>query len=804
MKVSLNWLREYVHVKMPPQELAHLLTMAGLEVEGMEPVCRSLEKIVAAKVLSVKPHPDADHLSVCEVDTGEETTEVVCGASNVAEGVLTPMAKIGGRLPGGRMMKEVRIKGVVSKGMLLAEDELGLTDDHSGIMVLPPGTPVGAPVSSVLALPDWVLDVSITPNRPDCASVIGIAREIAAGTGAILNRPKITLRESGPPIEELTGVTIQDPEGCPRYAAGIIQNVEQGRAPFWMRYRLYHSGVRSINNLVDVTNYVMLEMGQPLHAFDYHRLRENRIEVRRARPGEMFTTLDGESRRLTPETLMICDGERAVGLAGIMGGLNSEIFARTRDVLLESAFFDPITIRRASKQLGLSTEASYRFERGTDVEGVVEALRRALSLMSDLGGGTVATGMVDNYSKVLSPEVIRFRPSEANRILGTELAKGVMTGYLQALEMQVEDIAEDELRVVPPLFRVDLGREVDLVEEVARMDGFDKIPVTSPRIRPSGERDAPELILREAVRSIMVGMGFSEVITYSFISPESADILNAPSQSDLRAFTPLLNPITVDQSVLRTSLLPGLLATVRTNRFQGEKDLRLFEWGKVFTHQEAERQPHERNCLAGVITGAAQQKRWYNTERMADFYDMKGAVDALLKGMAIEEVRFEKGNGFPGYEPEFSGGIYASDTRIGQVGAASSRVKSAYDLKGEQIFLFELDIERLLPVMGRGRQFRPFPKFPAVYRDISLVVDRRVESGGIVALIQEEGGDLLESVRIFDIYEGGNIGDTEKAIAFRISYRSAHETLDGGSVNQLHDRIIRKICRATGGRLREG
>ncbi|MGM0427087.1 MAG: phenylalanine--tRNA ligase subunit beta [Thermodesulfobacteriota bacterium] len=803
MKVSLNWLKEYVHIGMAPPELAHLLTMAGLEVEGMEPVCQTLDNVVVGNVLSVRPHPNADRLSVCLVDTGAEILDVVCGAPNVAEGVLAPMALVGGRLPDGRIMKETRIRGAVSRGMLLAEDEMGLTDDHSGIMVLSPETPVGASLSAILDLPDWVLDVSITPNRPDCASVVGIAREIAAATGAVLRRPRIELRESGPPIEELTRVTIRDPVGCPRYAAGMIQNVEQGTAPFWMRYRLYQSGVRSINNLVDATNYVMLEMGQPLHAFDYHRLRENRIEVRRAKAGEAFTTLDGQPRRLTPETLMICDGERSVALAGIMGGLNSEIFSGTKDVLLESAFFDPVTIRRASKQLGLSTEASYRFERGVDVEGVVEALKRALSLISSLGGGTVATGMVDNYPRVLSPEVIRFRPREANRVLGTELSKDAMRGYLQALEMAVEEDAQAELRVTPPLFRVDIEREVDLVEEVARMNGFDRIPVTYPRIRPGEEGEAPELTLREHLRSTMVGIGFSEIITYSFISPESADILGADSQSELRAFTPLMNPLTVDQSVLRTSLLPGLMTTVRTNRLHDEKDLRLFEWGKTFHHREEERQPLEKNCLAAVMTGRAQPKQWYNTERVVDFYDMKGSVEALLKGTDIENLRFERGNAFPGYDPELSCGIYGSGIHIGQVGAASSQMRAAYDLKEAPVFLFELNIQRLMSVMGQEKQFRPLPKFPAVYRDISLVVDRQVESGSIVALIREEGEDLLESVHIFDIYEGSQIGDSEKAIAFRISYRSAHETLDGEFVNQLHDRIIRKICQETEGRLRE-
>lgn len=804
MKVSLNWLKEYVPITMRPQALAHLMTMLGLEVEGMEPICPSLDHMVAGRVVSVFPHPDADRLSVCKVDTGDGTADVVCGAPNAAEGVLAPMALVGAHLPHGQVIKETRIRGTVSKGMLLAEDELGLTDDHSGIMILPPETTVGTPISTVLDLPDYVFDVSITPNRPDCANVIGIAREIAAATGASLRRPEVRLEESGPPVHTLTRVDIEDPDGCPRYAAGIIQGVELGPSPFWLRYRLYQSGVRSINTLVDVTNYVMLEMGQPLHAFDYRRLRENRIVVRRAQAGERFTTLDGESRSLSPETLMICDSERAVALAGIMGGLNSEIFAGTRDVLLESAFFDPVTIRRASKQLGLSTEASYRFERGADLGGTVDALKRALSLIAALCGGAAARGLVDNYPRVMPPKKIHFRPGEANRILGTVLTESVMKGYLKALAMEVEERGEADVQVIPPSFRVDLEREVDLVEEVARMHGFDLIPVTYPRITPSKEGEGPELILREQVRSIMVGMGFSEIITYSFISPASADILGADPNSELRAFTPLMNPLTVDQSVLRTSLLPGLLTTVRDNRFHDEKDLRLFEWGKRFTRQQGAAQPLETIALAAAMTGAAQPKEWYSTERRVDFYDIKGAVEGLLNGLGIEEARFERDASFPGYDPEVSCGIYASGRHLGQVGAAASALRRAYELKDTPLFLFELDVDRLLSVMGGDKQFRPFPRFPAVYRDMSIVVDQQVESARIVALIREEGDVWLESVHIFDIYEGDQIGDSEKAIAFRIRYRSAHETLDGEAVNRLHDRIIHTVCQQTGGRLREG
>ena len=399
MIVTLNWLSEYVDIKMSAKDLAELLTMAGLEVEEVVPVGQGLGEIVAARVLQTAPHPHGERLSLCQVDTGSEIIQVVCGATNLKEGVLVPFARPQVRLPAGIVVEESVIRGEVSRGMLLAEDEMGLTPDHSGVMILPDDSSLGATLPSILPVSDWILNVSITPNRPDCASTLGIAREIAAATGKALRRPEIDLVEDGPAIDGLTRVTILDPVGCPRYAAGFIQGIRVGVAPFWMRYRLHLCGMRSINTIVDITNYVMLELGQPLHAFDYHRLRQNQIVVKRANEGEAFTTLDDQVHTLCAEHLMICDAERSVAMAGIMGGMNSEIFPDTKDVLLESACFDPLTIRRGAKRLGISTEASYRFERGTDIEGVIFALQRSLALISRYAGGSVAKGIVDSYPK---------------------------------------------------------------------------------------------------------------------------------------------------------------------------------------------------------------------------------------------------------------------------------------------------------------------------------------------------------------------------------------------------------------------
>ena len=803
MKVSLNWLKDYVNIEMSPDELGELLTMTGLEVERIEVIAQSLEDIVAAKILTVEPHPKADHLSICQLDIGKERLQVVCGAQNLEKGCLVPLALPGVKLPAGTVIKESKIRGESSKGMLLAEDEMGLTDDHTGIMMLPKDITPGAPLVSALPLSDWVFDIDITPNRPDCASVMGIAREIAAKTGERLKRPEVEIRESGPHIEQLSSVTIIDPAGCPRYAAGIIQDVEIEPSPFWMRYRLHLSGVRAINNIVDATNYVMLEMGQPLHAFDYNRLKENRIIVRRAEKGEVFTTLDGVDRKLNTETLMICDGERPVALAGIMGGLNSEIFAGTRNILLESAFFDPVTIRRGSKNLGISTEASYRFERGIDIEGVKVALARAVSLISNLAGGNVAAGFIDNYPNIYIPPIIDLRVDRTNRLLGRTLSKDAISGYLKNLEMDVKDINENKLRVKPPSFRVDITREMDLIEEIARLSGFDEIPVIYPSVRPSEKSESTELLLRDKMKSIISGLGFSEIITYSFISPDFADILDADNSS-LRSFVKILNPLSIDQSVMRTSLIPGLLSAVKTNILHDEKDLKLFEWGKIFIQNENDQLPLEKNFLAAIMTGRYYQETWYGNQRHVDFYDIKGSAEAVLKGLGFRDFFFQKETGFPGYDPELSSGIYCSGSLIGQAGRISPDVITAYDLKMEDAYLFELDIEALLKHHSKTGKFETFARFPAVHRDISIIVKRNLESEKLTDIIKQEGADLIESVKIFDLYEGKKIDPSQKAIGFRICYRSEHGTLDGGEINQLHESIIEKIREETGGKLREG
>ena len=803
MRVSLNWLKEYVDISLSVDDLAEHLTMSGLEVEAKEPLGRSLEEVVAARVLSVRAHPKADTLWLCDVEAGRGVTQVVCGAPNLRVGMMTPMALPGTKLPGGVEVKESRIRGEASVGMLLAEDEMGLTEDHTGVMVLPESLSPGDSVVQGLTLEDWALEIGITPNRPDCACVIGIAREIAALTKGKLRKPEIRFKESDRRIEALTSVTLDDPKGCPRYAAGMVCGFELKPSPFWMRYRLHVSGIRGISNVVDVTNYVLLEMGQPLHAFDYDRLKENRIVVRKAREAEVFTTLDGKTHTMNQDNLMICDGQRPVALAGVMGGLNSEIFSESKNVLIESAFFDPVTIRRSSKRLGLSTEASYRFERGVDIDGAVAALRRAMMLISELAGGEVIQGIIDNYPAPRKLREIELRIDKTNRFLGTELSRETVAGYLKALEMEVQPAGENILLVKAPSFRVDLTRDWDLTEEVARLEGYDKIPVTVPPIRPSDEKESWEVSTGDRVREIMVGLGFSEVISYSFISPDSADFLGAEKDSPLRGFVTLLNPLSVDQSVMRTSLMPGLLAAAKTNLSYGEKDLKLFEWGRVFIRKDSDELPEERFSLTGLIMGLANPKEWYREERPSDFHDAKGAAEALLKALGLRDLVFKKGRTPPWYLKEASSAILLGDQTLGALGQVSPEALRRFDVDATAVLVFEIDATVLIEKVTGDRAFEPLAKFPAVYRDLSIIAKRSVESARIQEIILREGRELVESVALFDLFEGGKIDPLEKALAFRICYRSRETTLDGKDINKLHESIVERIGKETGARLRE-
>lgn len=801
MKVSLNWLKEFVDISQTPAEVAEILTMAGLEVEGLEHKGQNLNDVMVSRILDIKPHPRADRLSICQLATGREEVSVVCGAPNISKGNLVPLALPGTTLPNDTLIKENRIRGEVSHGMILAEDEMGLTDDHTGIMILSDDLRPGQYLSEAIDLEDWVLEVTLTPNRIDCASVVGIARELGALTNKKITMPEIHIKESDTPIEDLASVTVLDSHGCPRYSAGLVDQVKIGPSPFWMRYRLHISGIRAINNVVDITNYVLMELGQPLHAFDHHRLVGRKIVVKMAENYETFTTLDGKIRDLDDQTLMICDGERAVALAGIMGGLNSEITPSSTTVLVESAYFDPIVIRHSSKRLSLSTEASYRFERGIDIEETDFALKRSLMLIAQLAGGNITKGIIDCYSEPWSPPKIMLRVGRANEILGTNIGIKETVHHLSSLGMAVKVVDQNQMEVKPPSFRVDVKREADLIEEVARLIGYDNIPVTLPAVR-STEEETAELALRNRIKTLLVGMGFLEIITYSFISPQSADILRAGEHSYLRSFVKLLNPLSQDQSVMRTSLIPGLLSTVRLNSLRGQNDLRIFEWGKIYLKGDREL-PQEKQVLAALITGMVSTQEWYQVPQEVDFFDIKGIVENMLEELGIEEHEFKRNGPKEGLDPNEYTRIYSSGSEIGAIGKVSKEAMDRYGLE-KNAYLLELNIEALSPFVKWVKKFTPLAKFPSVIRDISIIVNRSTETAILLDIVKKMGKELIESVNIFDVYQGKQIGKNQKALAIRINYRSKQRTLTDDEVNNIHKEVIEEIRRQTGGRLRKG
>jgi phenylalanyl-tRNA synthetase beta chain len=775
--------------------------MAGLEVEAVEPYHFGLEKVVVGRIQSIKKHPNAEHLQICKVRGAEGTYDVVCGAPNVAEGLCVPFALEGACLADGSEIHSGNVQGVLSQGMLCSELELGLGEDASGIMVLDPKLEPGTPLSGALGLDDIVLDIGITPNRGDCLSVAGIAREVAALFGAPWSPPIINLDEIGPGVESLASVTIEDPDLCPRYAARVVQNIIIGPSPLWLRRRLEAHGVRAINNVVDVTNYVMMELGQPLHAFDYHRLDGHCIVVRRARPNESFVTLDGQNRQLQKDALLICDASRGVALAGIMGGLNSEITPQTNTVLIESAYFQPTGIRRTAKTLGLSTESSYRFERGVDPEGVITALDRAAQLIVGLGNGELATGRLDVYPFPLKRKPILLRVSKTNRFLGMSLSGEEVRQLLESIQLEVHTTNEDLLVVNPPSFRPDLSREVDLMEEVARLAGFERIPSASPMARLATAKPAFEQAIRQQTKHILQSLGFCEILSYSFINPRAVDLLHLEDIDRRRCLLPLRNPLSEDQAVMRTTLLPGMLETAAKNQRQNNFNLRLFELSKVFYHKEDQELPEERFNLCGLLSGLRRPAAWNEPEELVDFFDAKGAVEATLSSLGISDIHWSSTAQAPYLRSGVSARILVSESYVGDIGEAHPKVLQAFDLK-VPVYIFDVDFDLLLEKTGSVKKFQPLPRFPEINRDLALVVSTSIAVQDLLDYLEENSPEHAESITLFDQYTGEQVGTGKKSLAFRITYRSAERSLTDLEVNDLHTTLSQKVINAFQAELR--
>jgi phenylalanyl-tRNA synthetase beta chain len=668
-------------------------------------------------------------------------------------------------------------------------------------MVLDSNLHLGTPLAEALELDDLIYYVGITPNRADCLSVVGIAREVAALFGRKWFPPTISLKETGPPVESLSSVTIEDPDLCPRYAARIVQNIRIKPSPLWLRQRLEAQGLRAINNIVDVTNYVMMELGQPLHAFDYHRLDGNRIVVRRAQPNETFVTLDGQKHRLGRDMLLICDASRGVALAGIMGGLNSEITPETNTVLIESAYFQPTGTRRTAKALGLSTESSYRFERGVDPEGVITALDRAAHLMVELSKGELASGLLDVYPIPLKLEPVKLRVSKTNRFLGTDLSREEISKLLKSIELKVRSSGKDLLVVDPPSFRADLTREVDLMEEVARLAGYDLIPSASPVARLASAKRAEDQVIRHYAKETLASLGFCEIVSYSFINPRAIELLRLKDDDRRRQLLPLRNPLSEDQSVMRTSLVPNMLETAARNQRQNNFNLRLVELSKVFFPGEGEELPEERFNLCGLLSGLRRPQGWNETSQTVDFFDAKGAVEALLMNLGIRDLRWSEKGPAPYLNPEAAARIYAADVYLGDLGELDPGVLESFDLKGP-VYLFDLDFDLLMEKTVSVKKFQPLPRFPAINRDLAIVVSDSVAAQDLLDYLEEHRPQYAESITLFDQYRGAQVARGRKSLAFRIIYRSEERSLTDLEVNEIHTDLSQKVVHAFEAQLR--
>jgi len=793
MKVSLNWLKEWVNIEDTPSGIADRMTMAGLETASVEPYGEGYDAVVIGRILKIAPHPDAERLSLCEVTVGGETSlSIICGAKNIFEGAVVPVAMIGSLLPNGIKIKKSKIRGVSSEGMICSEEELGLAEHSAGIMLLSDDLPLGAPFFEILGLRDTIFDFEITPNRGDCLSILGIAREVSAHYNLPLKNKLVDISEEGVPVSEMIRIDIKNTLDCPRYCARLVRDIKIGPSPLWLREKLIKSGFRAINNVVDITNYVLLELGQPLHAFDFDMIRDKKLIVRSAENGEVFTTLDEKERELSNEDLLICDGAGPVAIAGVMGGLNSEVTDTTCSVLIEAAYFRPAAIRKTAKKLGLPTEASYRFEREVDPEGLIRAVDLAAFLMTQLAGGKVAPGIIDKSFLQEKSPVIELRTDKVCATLGVSVTDGEITDILERLFIGVEKKEAGVLMVSPPTFRRDLTRSVDLIEEVGRLIGLSEIPITLPKCDMDYHPVSRLLKSEDSIRDYFVNSGYFEVVNYSFIGEKWFDDLLIPANDTLRNVVKLLNPISEDMAVLRTFLLPSLLENARNNFNYKVQDIKIFEIRRVYNANSESSLPEERRHVAGLIMG--ENAFAYNFRpRPFDFFDIKGDVEGICELMAVPDVRFMRPDPVPPFlHPGICAEIRVQDHVIGLTGKLNPLVADSLKID-ENIYLFELDLELLNQYVATLQVIEEISKFPEITRDLAVVVDIDRPAGEIIEKIYNFQNKYLKEVKLFDIYEGKEIPEGKKSVAFRVTYQAAKKTLKDKDIDKIHSQLASYI-----------
>lgn len=802
MIFSLGWLTDYVEVDVSPEELGEMLTMAGIELEALEDRGKELQGVFVARITGMEKHPDADRLSLCEVSDGETSYRVVCGAGNMKEGDKVALAKAGttlpptSRFPEGIAIRESRIRGEVSQGMLCSEEEMGLSGRSDGIMILSPKAELGRSMADELGYDGVIFELWVAPNRPDCMSVFGIAREVSAILGRELKKPEFSLKEEGESVSGRARVEILDPEACPRYCCRLVEGVRVGPSPEWLRKRLESSGIRPVNNVVDVTNFVMLELGQPLHAFDCDKLGEGGISVRKASDGETLTTLDGTERTLLAEDLLICSSGAPVALAGVMGGRETEIEDATTNVLLEAACFSPEGIRKTSRRIGLKSESSARFEKGVDPAGVPFALDRAAELVNRLAGGTVAEGAVDAYPSPSGPREVSLSVEKVRGLLGVSIDSGEVAEILQSLQFEIMDFSEDALTLGIPTFRVDVEREIDVVEEVARLLGYDNIPSVAPEVPMAAKKINVITVMEKRLRDIFVSYGFLEAVNYSFESP---DLLRPFGLGESMS---VLNPISRDLSEMRTSLLPGLVKNVKLNLSRQNQDVRLFESGKVFYPKRKEQLPDEAKKFAAVATGKRAPEVWSGEE--FDFFDIKSVLERSAEVLSVDaKLEFGEVSSDDGFlRPGRASAITLRGEVLGFVGELHPYLMERLEMDGS-VYALELDLSLLsVAYTSSEKKFSPLPKFPSLRRDMALVVDDAVAVREILSVVKGENSSIIENAWVFDIYRGDPLGRGKKSVALSLLLRDAEKTLTDEDANAVWQNVLEKLKKTLGAELR--
>lgn len=792
MKVPVKWLKDYVDINISNKELADRLTLSGSKVEEVITSGDEIKNVVTGKISKIEPHPDAEKLVVCQVNVGEaETIQIVTGANNMKEEDIVPVALHGSELPGGLKIKKGKLRGIPSNGMMCSEEELGIADENAvhGLMILDKNTPIGKDIKEVLGLDNAVIDFEITSNRPDCLSVIGIARETAATLGLTYKLPSFSYSASSKgKIENEIKVQIKDTL-CSRYMARMVKNVKIAPSPSWMQERLMQAGVRPINNIVDITNFVMLELGQPMHAFDGREISSRTIVVERAKEGEVFTTLDEVERKLNTNVLNIKNGDVTIGLAGIMGGLNSEVKEDTTEIIFESATFDGLNIRTSSQGLGLRTEASSRFEKGLDPNLAETAMNRACNLVVELGAGEILEGTIDIYPEKFDTHTLEVDSNWINGFLGTDISKEDMKEYLNRLELKTE-INGDLLKITVPTFRCDINIREDVAEEVARIYGYNKIPTTIIRSVSTNGGKSKKQHLDDKVIEALIGTGVCQSISYSFVSPKVFDDILLPEDSELRKVVRIKNPLGEDFSVMRTTTIPSMMEALSRNYSRNNEEVRLFEIGKIYIPAEdSNKLPKEKNIVTIGMYGEV------------DYLDLKGVVENILQLLGIANFSFNRESSNVTFHPGKTANLFIKKDLVGVLGEIHPDVSEKYGIE-ENCFIAELNLDVLYNYANLEKKYKQLPKFPAVTRDIALLVDDSILVEQIESIISRQGGSMVERIKLFDVYKGKQIPEGKKSIAYSITYRLEHKTLTDEEVNKVHDKILRSLENNIGAQLR--